>query len=185
MSVKTQLKPLTAEEYLEGEQHSDVRHELVGGQVYAMVGASNIHNQIALTLASTLRTHLRGAPCRAYMSDMKVRVGEDFYYPDVVVSCTAVAGTFHFVTDPVLIIEVLSPTTERQDRLEKRQAYQRLASLKEYVLIAQEKMQVEIYRRIAEGWELERCGQYDNLQLESVSLTLPLVDVYEDVMNIP
>lgn len=185
MSVKTHLKPLTAEEYIEGEQHSSVRHELVGGQAYAMVGASNIHNQIALTLASTLRTHLRGTPCRAYISDMKVRVGEDFYYPDLVVSCAAAAGTFHFVTDPVLIIEVLSPSTERQDRLEKRLAYARIPSLQEYVLISQEKLQVEIHRRIAEGWELERCGQDDTLQFDSIGLTLPLVDIYEDVMNLP
>lgn len=183
MSVKTRLRPLIAAEYIEGELHSDVRHELVGGQPYPMVGASNIHNQITLALASTLRAHLRGTPCRACMSDMKVRVGEDFYYPDVVASCTAVAGTFHFVADPVLIIEVLSPTTERQDRLEKWQAYQRLASLKEYVLIVQHKIQAEIYRRIGGGWELERCGQDDNLQLDSVGLTLPLAEVYADVMN--
>jgi Uma2 family endonuclease len=184
MSVKMKLKPLTVEEYLEGELHSDVKHELVGGQAYAMVGASRYHVLIAATLVRRLGNHLEGSPCRTYMSDMKVRVGDDFYYPDILVSCTA-GGHEYYETAPVLIIEVLSPTTERQDRLEKRLAYQRLASLKEYVLIAQDKMQVEVYRPIEEGWALERYGQDDELRFESVGLTISMAELYEDVMTAP
>lgn len=184
MSVKTKLRPLSVEEYLEGELHSDVKHELVGGQVYAMVGASRYHVLIAGALHAVLRTHLRGGPCRAYMADLKVRVGDDFYYPDVLVSCTA-GGHDYYETAPVLIVEVLSPTTERQDRLEKRLAYQRLDSLKEYVLIAQDKMQAEVHRRIEGGWEVERFDENDVLRLESVDLSVPMVDIYQDVMNAP
>lgn len=119
------------------------------------------------------------------MSDMKVRVGDDFYYPDLVVTCRPATGTYYYVTDSVLIVEVLSPTTERQDRLEKRLAYQHLPSLREYVLIAQDKMQVEVHRRIEDGWEIERCGEHDELRFESVDLTIPLTEIYQDVMNAP
>lgn len=185
MSVKIKVNPLGVEEYLEGELHSEMKHELVGGQAYAMVGASNIHNLLALTVAGMLRQHLKGSPCRTFMSDMKVRVGDDFYYPDLVVTCRPATGTYYYVTDPVLIVEVLSPTTERQDRLEKRLAYQHLPNLQEYVLIAQNKMQVEVHRRIEDGWEIERCGERDELRLESVDLTIPLTEIYQDVMNVP
>lgn len=185
MSVKTKLLFLSVEEYLAGELESDVKHELVGGRVYAMVGTSNVHNEIALALASALRLHVRGGPCRTYMSDMKVRVEDDFYYPDIVVSCTAKTGSFYFITDPILIVEVLSPTTERQDRLEKCLAYQRLDTLQEYVLLAQDKLRAEVHRRRDGGWELERYGHSDDLRLESVDLTLPLAEIYQDVMNAP
>lgn len=185
MSVKTKLQPLTVEEYLEGERRSEVKHELVGGQAYAMVGASSYHNLIAGALHAALRAHLRGGPCRVYVSDMKVRVRDDFYYPDVVVSCATATGPFYFITDPILIVEVLSPTTERQDRLEKRLAYQRLDSLKEYVLIAQDKMRVEVHRRIEGGWEVERFDESDELRFESVNLSVPMADIYQDVMNAP
>jgi Uma2 family endonuclease len=185
MSVKIKMSSLSAEEYLEGELHSEVKHELVGGHAYAMVGASNIHNLVSGALFAALRQHLKGSPCRTFMSDMKVRVGDDFYYPDLVVTCRPATGTYYYVIDPVLIVEVLSPTTERQDRLEKRLAYQHLPNLREYVLIAQDKMQVEVHRRIEDGWEIERCGERDELRFESVDLTIPLTEIYQDVMNVP
>lgn len=185
MSVKAKLKPLTAEEYLEGELHSDVKHELVGGQAYAMVGASSGHNWIAGRLHAALLAHLT-RPCRVFMSDMKVRVDEDFYYPDVAVTCEPVDAKAYFITEPLLIVEVLSDSTERTDRHEKRLAYQRLESLKEYVLVAQDRMQVEVYRRVdGKDWEVERFDERDDLRLESVDLTLPLTDIYQDVMNAP
>jgi Uma2 family endonuclease len=185
MSVKTKLRPISVEEYLEGEQYSKVRHELIGGQAYAMVGASNYHNQIAIRLSAALLAHLT-RPCRVFMSDMKVRVGDDFYYPDVVVSCAAPPGPFYFITDPLLVVEVLSESTERTDRHEKRLAYQRLPGLKEYVLVAQDRMQAEVYRRTGgDDWEIERFDERDHLRLESVDLTVPMAEIYQDVMNAP
>lgn len=160
-----------------------MKHELVGGQTYAMVGASTYHNQIAGRLYAALLVHLT-RPCRVFVSDMKVRIGDDFYYPDVVVSCTATASSFYFIADLVLIIEVLSPTTERQDRLEKRLAYQRLDALKEYALIAQDRMQAEVHRRTdGNEWEVERFDERDDLRLESVDLSVPMVEIYQDVMD--
>ncbi|MFZ5593746.1 MAG: Uma2 family endonuclease [Pseudomonadota bacterium] len=182
MSVKTKFRPLTVEEYLEGELHSDVKHELVGGQAYAMVGVSKAHNLITIALVSALRPHLK-RPCQAYVADVKVRVGDDFYYPDLTVTCERYDPQAYFITAPVLIIEVLSGSTERTDRSEKRLAYQRLESLNEYVLVAQDRMDIEVYRRVTDGWELERFSKGDELRLEAVDLTIPLTDIYQDVMN--
>jgi len=182
MSVKTKLRPMTIEEYLDGEQRSNVRHELVGGQVYAMVGASNLHNLLAGTLYTLLRGHVK-KPCQVFMSDMKVRVDDDFFYPDVVVACKHQTDVFYYVSEPVVIIEVLSPGTERQDRLEKRLAYQRLGPLQEYVLVAQDKIHVEVYRRTPDGWELEQFDDRDELRLMALDFTVPVVEIYKDVMD--
>ncbi len=179
MTVKTQLKLLTVEDYLDGEQHSDIRHEYIAGQAYAMTGASRHHNLVAGALYAALHNHPRGDACRVYMSDLKVRVDDIFYYPDVLVSCTA-SGHDYYETAPVLIVEVLSPTTEARDRMEKRLAYQRLPSLKEYVLASQEAMRIEIYRRTEAGWELEQFNEHDELRLESVGLVVPMVEIYRD-----
>jgi Uma2 family endonuclease len=119
------------------------------------------------------------------MSDMKVRVGEEFYYPDVVATCETVDPKAYYVTEPMLIVEVLSDSTERTDRSEKRLAYQRLASIKEYVLVTQSKIGIEVYRRVTDGWELERFSQGDDLRLESVDMTIPLTEIYQDVMTAP
>ena len=183
MATVNKLERLSVRDYLAGELNSPVRHELVGGQPYAMVGASNIHNLIAISLTANLRTHLSKGPCRVYMADMKVRVGDHFYYPDVAVSCVADTGPFYFITAPVLVAEVLSPSTERQDRLEKWLAYQSLDSLQEYVLIAQDQVRIDIYRRIADGWEVELCAQGDLIRLRSVDYELPVEALYEEVMD--
>lgn len=169
------------EEYLDGEEHSEVRHEYVAGSVYAMVGSSSAHNAIALNLATALRAHLRGGDCRVFMSDMKVRIGEVFYYPDVLVSCEPWDRQARFQSQPVLVIEVLSDSTERKDRFEKRVSYQSLASLQEYVLISQDRPQVEIFRRVQDAWELETCLGGDEVCLRSVELVLPMEQVYEGV----
>ena len=94
-------------------------------------------------------------------------------------SCTA-SGHDYYETAPVLIVEVLSPTTEARDRMEKRLAYQRLPSLKEYVLASQEAMRIEIYRRTEDGWEVEQFNEHDELRLESVGLVVPMVEIYRD-----
>ncbi len=119
------------------------------------------------------------------MSDMKVRVGDDFYYPDVMVSCKPTEGVFYFVDEPTVIVEVLSPSTERQDRLEKRIAYQRLTSLQEYLLITQDKIQIEIFRRATDGWELETCREGDTTTLSSFGFQIAVNSLYEDLLSNP
>lgn len=183
MALVEKLHPISVEEYLEGEKASDVRHEYVAGAVYAMAGASGLHNLLTLAFAANLRHHLRGSPCRVFMSDMKVRVRDAFYYPDLVVVCGTVDAGAYYQTAPTLVVEILSESTEARDRLEKRLAYQSLESLKEYVLVAQDKMRVEIYRRIEDGWQLETYSYGDRVRLASINYETAIEQLYEDVLG--
>ncbi len=162
---------------------SDVRHEYVDGAIYAMVGGTERHNQIALTLASMLRTHLHGKPCRVFISDMKVRVGTVFYYPDVMVACGKADPTGLYQTDPTLLIEVLSDSTESKDRLEKLVAYQKIQSLQEYALISQDKVRLDLYRRENTEWLIETFSYGDVVTFQSVDYTVPVEQLYEDVLG--
>src|SRR5437660_9009490 len=145
---RLKVKPyLSVAEYLAGERDSDVRHEYVDGQVYAMAGASDRHNRIALNIASRLNEHLVNDECEAFVSDMKIKVEEAlYYYPDVVVTCDPPGGDAYFRTQPRLIVEVTSPSTERVDRYEKLHAYRRIESLQEYVLVSQDAPLIEVHR---------------------------------------
>jgi Uma2 family endonuclease len=178
------LTPLSVEEYLEREKRSDVRHEFIEGYLYAMVGASRRHNLIALSIERMLHAALRGTPCRAFVSDLKVQVGERFFYPDVVVSCSGSLDE-HIEREPKLIVEVLSPSTEARDRMEKRLAYQSLASLEEYVLVAQDRVHIEVYRRGGPAWVVERYEAGDTARLESVGTSFATEQIYEDVLDGP
>ena len=185
MSIVEKVKRLSVEDYLAQERDGDVRHEFIAGEIYAMVGASRSHNLIASNLHAALHSHLRGSPCRVFMNDMKVRIGgsDRFYYPDIMVSCSRIEDEpdEFYETLPVVIIEVLSPSTAMRDRLEKRFAYQRLASLQEYVLVTQDVMQVEIYRRLTDGWEREMCRDDDKINLQAIGFELPLQVIYEGI----
>ncbi|MDO8706067.1 MAG: Uma2 family endonuclease [Sulfuricaulis sp.] len=183
MALVEKLRPITVEEYLEGEKSSDVRHEYVAGAVYAMAGASGLHNLIALAFATGLRQHLRGSPCRVFMSDMKVRVRDAFYYPDLVVVCGAIDAGAYYQTAPTLVIEILSESTEARDRLEKRLAYQSLESLQEYVLVTQDKMRVEVYRRIEDGWQIETYSYGDRVRFTSINYEAAIEQLYEDAQG--
>jgi Uma2 family endonuclease len=179
------ISPISIEEYLAKEQLGEIRHEYIAGHVFAMVGASRAHNTIALNIASFLHASLRGSPCQVFMADMKVRVekAEAFYYPDVVVTCEPRDNDAFFLRAPSLIVEVLSPTTEGIDRREKRLAYQRLESLKEYVLAAQETPRMEIYRRSEANaaWEIHIYEGDECAVLQALDLKLPLQIAYEGI----
>ncbi|MEW6210478.1 MAG: Uma2 family endonuclease [Acidobacteriota bacterium] len=184
MSAAIPLLTLTVDEYLESEKASPVRHEYLGGQVYAMAGASTAHNLIAGNVFSRLRAHTRGGPCRVFMSDMKLRIeaANAFYYPDVFVTCDPEDTENYFKTRPCLIIEVISPTTAVIDRREKLLAYKRIESLREYVLISQEEISVEFYRLDRGGhWWVETLGAEDKLKLESADMEIAVKEIYEDV----
>ena len=157
---------LSAEDFLAGEPLSEVRHEFIGGVVYAMAGATKGHNTLAGNLFAALHAHLRGGPCRAYIADMKVRLeianDDIFYYPDIVV-------------------EILSPETERTDRREKFLSYTQLETLEEYVLVAQSKTEVTVFRR-KNRWQPELFQlPAQELYLESVELKVAVAEVYEGV----
>lgn len=178
------LSRLSAQEYLHGELSSEIRHEYVDGEVYAMAGAGEAHNLIAGNIFAKLRDFARGGPCRVFISDMKLHVQtwKAYYYPDILVTCDPTDNHSHFKERPSLVVEVLSPNTESTDRREKMLAYRTLSSLKEYVLVATDKRQVEIYRRDEhDEWQLAAVSPDGPLLLESVDASLTLDDIYEDV----
>lgn len=176
---------IPVEDYLSGEQLSEVRHEYIGGEVHAMASASEDHNTIAGNIFASLHGHLRGKRCRPFMADVKVRLevlGDDiFYYPDVLVACDPRDTHPLFKRFPTVIVEVLSDSTERIDRREKFWSYARIETLEEYVLVAQDKREVTVFRR-ANGWKAEVLrGKASVLRLTSLEFTQPLRDIYEGV----
>jgi Uma2 family endonuclease len=180
---RARLPQCSADEYLRHEAQGRMRHEYVAGQVYAMAGASEAHNTIALNVAARLREHLRSGPCRVFISDMKLRVeaADAFYYPDILVTCDPSDSGEYVKERPCLIVEVTSPSTAMTDRREKLLAYRSLATLREYVLIDSTSRRVEVYRRDAQGWAVEVPNESELLVLESVDYRLGLDAIYEDV----
>lgn len=184
MSVPKKLQRLSLAEYLEAEKDSPVRHEYIDGQIYAMAGSSDRHNRIAINLTNKLDDQLGDGPCEVFIADMKIWVSESvFYYPDVVVACDGPSADPYYRKQPRLIIEVSSPSTERIDRSEKLLAYKRVKSLKEYVIISQHRVHVEVFRRgRGDRWSWQVLTELsDKLHLESVDLTLTLAQVYRRV----
>jgi Uma2 family endonuclease len=188
MNVQTaSLTMITEVEYLEGERLSDIRHEYLAGQVYAMAGTSKVHNLIAGNLYSIIRSHITGKSCQAFMSDMKVRLADQntYYYPDVVVTCSDMdigpESPQYYLEDPLLIVEVLSPSTETIDRREKMLGYRSLPGLKEYVLIDSEKQWIEVYgRQNGANWTVDLFTPISPLILKSLDIKISLNEIYRD-----
>jgi Uma2 family endonuclease len=181
------LSTVTEVDYLAGEQQAEERHEFIAGEVFAMTGGSLRHATLGGNIFAALRSHLKGSPCRVFMTDVKVRVARDnaYYYPDVVVTCDArhaELGSDQYVVEaPTLIVEVLSSSTEGVDRREKMFSYRKLASLKEYVLVSQSERKVEVFRRTGDvGWDKLTHDPSDPVELVSVSLVLSMDEIYDD-----
>ncbi len=188
MSQARKIRHYTLDEYFALEREADVRHEYLDGEIVAMGGASRRHNRLVLNLGAALLAHLRGTPCRVDANDLKVIIAaaNRAYYPDLVVSCSDLGDEIDDYTEshPCLIAEVLSPSTEKIDRTEKRINYQRLDSLEEYVLIAQNEPMVEVYSRGADGWTCITYAASEHIVLPSIDLELPMVTLYEGVAQL-
>jgi len=173
------------EKYLEWEERQEIRYEYVNGEVYAMTGGTLPHSGIALNFGVLLKNHLRGRGCQVFNSDAKVGVKEKgpFFYPDVNVTCDPRDRTaLKFVQHPCIIAEVLSPSTEAYDRGSKFAQYRRFESLKEYVLISSDSINVEIFRLNEKGkWELTPYGEGDEIELTSVDFKFSIDLLYEDI----
>ncbi|MEA3277166.1 MAG: Uma2 family endonuclease [Pseudomonadota bacterium] len=186
MSSVAERHGVSLEDYLEGEKHADVKHEYIAGEVFAMAGASESHVTLAGNLFAMLHSHVRGGPCRVYISDMKVRVEavDAFYYPDVFVTCDAAdSRETHVKRNPTLIVEVLSDSTAAFDRGAKFAHYRHLEALQEYVLIEADRAAIDVFRRNAQGsWVLHPFTGGDELELESLDFRCPLDVVYEDLL---
>ena len=186
MVASPQNSYLTTEEYLQLETASDIKHEYFDGEIFAMAGATDTHVTIALNMAILLRNHLRGSGCRVYISDMKVRIEAKnrFFYPDVMVTCeTKDRENTIYKEFPLLVIEVLSDSTEAFDRGDKFADYQSLPSLQEYVLINTKKARIECFRRTDDGLWLLQFYELDkiNFELTSVDFSGKIEEVYQEV----
>lgn len=182
MATAAQVSIISEDDYLAGEKVSDIKYEYIDGYVYAMSGASNNHNLITMNVSVAFANHLRKQPCRPYASDMKVKVGSKYFYPDVLVDCSNLTGDSYYTEQPTILVEVLSKSTRRMDETTKRMAYMQIPSLQEYILIEQDIVDVEIIRRKT-GWLSEHYFLGDELTLASIDLTLSVEDIYERVQN--
>ena len=175
---------ITLEEYLNGEKTSDLKYEYVDGQVYAMAGASLKHNIINANIFGLLWNHLKDQPCFPLGSDMLLETSSTKYrYPDVMVICDDDSSSDDYIRkNPLIIIEVLSKSTRKKDKVEKRQEYLALPSLQEYVLIEQDFAEIEVQRR-NENWQSFHYYLGDQVTLESVDITLSVDHIYQRVDN--
>ena len=178
--VKQQF--ISEAEYLAGEKIAEIKHEYIDGDVFAMAGASASHNRISLNVARKFGNHLEGKPCQPYISDMKVKVGTKYFYPDVLVDCSGLNDDSHVTQSPTLIVEVLSKSTRRTDETIKRIAYTQINTLLEYVLIEQDFVDIEVIRR-RNGWQSEHFYLGDSVTFEAIGLTLMVEEIYDRVNN--
>ncbi len=173
---------VSPEDYLTGEVEALSRHEYLGGEVYAMAGTTRLHNLIAGNAYGSLQQQLRGKPCQAYMADVKVKVeiARDtyFYYPDVMVGCDPADNNPLFLTRPSVIMEVLSPGTERIDRREKFFIFQRLDSLQLYILIDPINREVTVHSK-ADEWGATVHSGAATIDLACIGCSLTTAEIFE------
>ncbi|OAI21029.1 hypothetical protein A1359_02445 [Methylomonas lenta] len=185
MALNTAESYLSEADYLAGEQDGEIRHELIDGQAYAMTGASDYHNKLSGNLFAELRNALKpgNSPCSIYINDMKVKVKQNFYYPDVMVVCNPNDKVNNYYkTQATVIVEVLSPSTRRFDKTHKRQMYQTLESLQAYVLVDQERAEIEVFNRQS-GWQAEYFYPGDSINFQSIDVIVAVEDIYYQVDN--
>lgn len=192
MGLPLEKPGFTAEDYLAWEAEQTQRHEYVRGEVFAMAGGEDRHASASLNVASLLRQHLRGSRCRVYMNDVKLHVAaaKCFFYPDVFVTCSEADLASRLVKrEAILVVEVLSPSTEAYDRGDKFAAYRQLPSLRELLLIDLDRRAVDLYRRVRfeaepsahDRWLLLPLGDTDALVLESLDCTLQVAEMLADL----
>ncbi len=175
------------EEYLYLERKATFKSEYLSGEILAMSGASRAHNYITLDIATEINIQLRDRDCEVFSGDMRVkeRQSESYFYPDVVIACGEPQfedDTFDTLLNPVVIIEVLSPSTEIYDRTEKFNYYKQIASLKEYILVSQDRIEIEHHQIQSTQWKLREYQELqETITLSSIGCKLPLNDVYRRV----
>ncbi|MCX7092782.1 MAG: Uma2 family endonuclease [Methylobacter sp.] len=182
MNLNYANNKISEEEYLQGELVAEFKHEFIDGEAYAMAGASEAHNLLAGNIFAELKSQLKGTPCRTFIADMKVKVANDFFYPDVMVVCQNSDDSDYYKQSPVIIVEVLSPSTRKFDKTAKRLKYQNIPTLEEYVLIDQTIAEIEVFRK-KEHWQSFYYYLGDAITFESLGITVLVEDIYYQVNN--
>ena len=185
MGYALETRPMTAQEFLAWDETQTIKHEFIRGEVFAMTGGVDRNYTVALNLAIALRQHLRGTPCRVYGSDVKLRVeaADCFFYPDLMVTCSAADLASRLIKrEPVLVVEVLSPSTAAFDRGEKFADYRQLPSLSEYLMVDVERRHCDLHRKGADGlWVLHPSGPGDAVRLASLDLVVEAAEPWADL----
>jgi Uma2 family endonuclease len=171
---------MTLDEFLAWEREQPERYEFADGVVVMMTGGSAAHSVISLNLALALRHALRGSGCRPFSSDMKVLANNAVRYPDISVTCSPVGDGDTVLPEPVLVIEVLSPSTARTGRGRKKFDYFATPSIRQYAIVEQEERLIDLYTRTAEGWVNEIVADDGMLKLSSIGVEIALDAIYED-----
>jgi len=186
MTQPAARQPVTFAEYVELERTSEIKHQLVDGELFDMSGGTPEHAALILSVGSSLKNQLRGRPCRPFSSELRVRAGDLTTYPD----CSVVCGPLErhpqdssTILNPTLLVEVLSDSTEAFDRGRKFEQYRRIPSLREYVLVRQDEPHIEVYTREAQGWVLREAGRGEKIGLASIGCELDVDSVYEGVFE--
>jgi Uma2 family endonuclease len=180
---------MTAAEFLVWDQTQTVKHEFVRGEVFAMTGAAEGHVMLTGNLYIALRGHLKGSACRIFFTDMKLHVdaADAFFYPDLMVTCSAADAADPLVKrQPLLVVEVLSPSTAAYDATAKFAAYRQLPSLREYVLIDPQSRRSDVYRLGPNNrWELYPFEAGQDLHLAAVDLVVTHAELWDEVPEVP
>jgi len=178
------LRTMTVEEYFQFEESSQVRHEYVSGELYAMSGATLRHMAIVANIAARLHATAGDGPCWVVMNDMRVQVSHDvYYYPDVVVICAPMAQLDTTATEPCVVVEVTSPSTARIDRTEKLAAYKQVPTLRAYLIVDHRRRRVERHWRAGPGdaWQREEVVLEGRVRVPCVDVDLTLDEIYRRV----
>lgn len=180
-------EPMTAAEFLAWEERQELKWEFDGFQPVAMTGGTVAHSAITGNLITALNIRLRGKPCRPRGPDMKVETGGKYRYPDAVVTCTPVPPNATVIAEPVVVFEVLSKRTARDDRTVKLLEYQSLPSLRRYVMLEQDQALATVITRMGTGtgWSLELLRADAVLPMPEIGVELPIAELYTDVAFAP
>lgn len=182
MSAVINTNTISTKKYLQDEINREVKHELIAGRIYAMAEASKNHERISGNIHAEFSHHLKSSPCEAFASGIKVKAGLNFFYPDVMVVCDDKTANEHYTEYPVIIIEVLSQSTYQKDRTTKRFSYLNLPSLLEYILVEQDFVDIEVLRK-NDDWKSKHYFLGDNVNFESIDLSISVEDIYNRVQN--
>ena len=177
-------RPMSLDEFLEWEARQDVKHEFDGLHVVAMAGGTVAHAILQANLSRVLGNALRGTPCRVYGSDLKIEVAGSIRYPDAFVACTPIAPGATVIRDPVVVFEVLSPSTASTDRIQKNQEYRDTPSIRRYVMLEQDAVGATVFARDGDGWTGRVLGPGAMLALPEIGVEFRLNEVYEGLERV-
>ncbi|MDP2904604.1 MAG: Uma2 family endonuclease [Methylovulum sp.] len=183
MSAVKNIGLTSVEDYLKWELTSEVKHELIGGYVYAMVGSSDNHDYISGNIYRKFGNHLENSTCRPFTSDKKLKTSTgNFRYPDCMVICDKDDESQYYKTKPIILVEVLSRSTRKTDEKDKLIEYMNISTLQEYVLIEQDYVDITVYRR-SDDWHSIHYFLGETIYFESIDLTISVEEIYHRVQN--